>query len=271
MSAAATTPRARTVPDVLRLLWSTVLGWLKAAVSYIGEVFLLANQTVQHILRGEVTRRESFEQMLYIGVGGLPVVTVTVCFAGMVFGLYSVEQFKKFGATEVLGTIVSMSMTREIAPVLAATVVAARSGSAIAAEVATMKITEQIDALRALATSPVEFLAVPRYIALVVMLPLMVIVADLAGVWGAGQVASLQGISWQTYLSAIKDRLPLDFVYAGCVKAMIFGALIAISSLRQGYKCGYGSEAVGRTTTQAVVLNIIWIHTANLLLAVLTE
>lgn len=241
-------------------------------IAYVGEIATLGAQTVRHILRGEVTRREAFEEMAFVGVGGLSLVAVTVCFSGLVFGVYSVDQFRKFGASDVLGVVIAMTMCREVAPVLAATVVAARSGSAIAAEVATMKITEQLDALRSLATSPIEFLAVPRYIALVLMMPLLTIIADLTGVWGGGLIAYLQGMSWRQYFNPIIERLPFDHVLSGLVKAMVFGALIAISSLRQGFRCGYGSEAVGRTTTQAVVYNILWIHFANLLLAIaLTE
>ncbi|MCC7493259.1 MAG: ABC transporter permease [Fimbriimonadaceae bacterium] len=244
---------------------------LLAFLGYLGDVVLLGNQTVQFILRGQVTRREVFDQMAAIGVAGLPLVALTVCFSGMVFGVYGVEQFKAFGLTNLLGGITAMSMTREVAPVLAATVVAARSGSAIAAEMATMKITEQLDALRALATDPVEYLAVPRYIALVFTLPMLALVGMCAGTWGGGLVATWSGISWGEYISQIPDRVPPDYVVNGCIKAMVFGALIALASLRQGFRCGYGAESVGRTTTQAVVLNILWIHAANLLLAMLTE
>ncbi len=259
------------LPPLLRQMARTIGHMAMGLLQYVGELVMLANRTVSHILRGEVTRREALEQMAAIGAGGIPLVAVTVAFSGMVFGIYSVQQFEQFGASNMIGLVVAMSMTREVAPVLAATVVAARSGSAIAAELATMKITEQIDALRALATDPVEYLAVPRYIALVLTLPGLALIGMITGIYGAGLVAYLQGITWREYFAMVPDRLPPDFVVNGCIKAMIFGALIAISSLRQGFACGYGSEAVGKTTTKAVVYNIIWIHLANLLIALVTE
>lgn len=262
-----TVPLPPTVRRLFRAVGTRALGLLE----YVGELVMLANRTVSHILRGEVTRREAFEQMAAIGSGGIPLVAVTVAFSGMVFGLYSVQQFQQFGASNMVGLVVAMSMTREVAPVLAATVVAARSGSAIAAEIATMKITEQLDALRALATDPIEYLAVPRYIALVLTLPGLALIGMITGIYGAGLIAYMQGITWREYFSLVPERLPIDFVVNGCIKAMIFGALIAISSLRQGFACGYGSEAVGKTTTRAVVYNIIWIHLANLLIAMMTE
>lgn len=240
---------------------------LLRGLSYLGDFVLLMNQTVQHLLRGEVTRRETFAQLAAMGVGSLPLVVVTVAFSGMVFGVYAVAQFRQMGATDLIGALVAMSMSREVAPVLAATVVAARCGSAIAAEVGTMKITEQLDALRSLATDPVEYLAVPRYIGLVLMLPLLTFVAMLAGIWGAGVMGSLQAVPWSQYIASVWDRLPLEFVLIGVIKGMVFGALIAVSSYRQGVRAGFGSESVGRATTQAVVNNILWIHAANLLLA----
>ena len=240
-------------------------------LAYVGETMSLGHRIIQHIFRGEVTRQGCFEQMALIGVGSLPLVLLTVSFSGMVFGVYAADQFKAFGATNMIGAITAMSMCREVAPVLAATVVAARSGSAIGAELATMKITEQIDALRALATDPVAYLAVPRYVALVLMLPMLALVGMVSGTLGSALVCYTRGISWPVFYTMIPSRLPLDHVVNGCIKAAVFGGLMAMASLRQGFRCGYGSEAVGRTTTQAVVYCIIWIHAANLVLAALTE
>lgn len=271
MSAAEHDRQPIALPPMVRRFVGTVGSSALGLLHYVGELVMLANRTVSHILRGEVTRKECFDQMAAIGAAGVPLVAVTVAFSGMVFGVYSVQQFEQFGASNMIGLVVAMSMTREVAPVLAATIVAARSGSAIAAEVATMKITEQLDALRALATDPIEYLAVPRYIALVLTLPGLALIGMVTGIYGAGLVAYLQGITWREYFALVPERLPPDFVINGCIKAMIFGALIAISSLRQGFACGYGSEAVGKTTTRAVVYNIIWIHLANLLIAMVTE
>lgn len=251
------------------------LAWIGAAVtavlSYFGQFAIFGNALVQYIMRGEVTRRETFQQMALVGVDGLPLVALTVGFSGLVFGVYTVAQFQRFGAADQLGMVVSMSMTREVAPVLVATVIAARSGSAIAAEAATMKITEQLDALRSLATDPIQFLGVPRYMALVLMLPLLTLVGDVCGTLAAGAMGTLHGISWRQYIGSIQANLPFDHVVHGMIKAAVFGALIAIASLLQGFRCGFGTQAVGRATTQAVVLDIIWIHFANLIIAASTN
>ena len=235
-------------------------------LAYVGDVVALGHQIVMHILRGEVTRRELLEQMAFIGASGMPLVALTVGFSGLVFGVYSVSQFKQFGATDMVGQVIGVSMSREVAPVLAATVIAARSGSAIAAELATMKITEQIDALRALATDPLEYLAVPRYVALVLCMPMLALVGMFAGTLGAALLAVQQGVTVQVFLDSLTKHVPVDYVITGCTKSIVFGALIALASLRQGLRCGYGSEAVGRTATQAVVLSLLWIHAANLIL-----
>lgn len=242
-----------------------------ALFAYFGELAQLCHETVQHILRGEVTRREAFDQLSMIVVGSWPIVAVTVCFSGLVFGIYAVAQFKNFGASSLIGVVAAQSMSREVAPVLAATVVAARCGSAIAAEIATMKVTEQIDALRALATDPIEYLAVPRYIALVVGLPMLALIGMTAGTWGAGMIANMNGISWREYFSQVPEKVPPEFVVNGCIKATVFGALVAIASIRQGLRCGYGSEAIGRATTAAVVYSIVLIHLANLLISAVTQ
>ena len=252
----------------MRLAASAVGRALRSLVAYLGEFFLLGHAIVMHVLRGEVTRRELFEQMWRCGVAGLPLVAVTVGFSGLVFGVYTVAQFKQFGATEFIGGVVGISMAREVAPVLTATVMAARTGSSIAAEVSTMKITEQIDALRALATDPIEYLAVPRYVALVLTLPLLALVGMATGTLGAASLATLQGVPLRQFFDSLQQMLPMDYVVTGCTKAMVFGALMAIASLRQGLRCGHGSAAVGQATTQAVVLCVLWIHLANLLLAI---
>lgn len=240
-------------------------------LGYLGEIAALAHQVVAHILRGELDRRELFSQMMRCGLRAAPLVMVTVGFSGLVFGVYAVAQFQLFGLADWIGGVVGQSMTRELAPTLAATVVAARSGSAIAAEVATMKVTEQLDALRAMATDPVEYLAVPRYVALVVMLPLVTMLGILTGTAGSAAMAVVRGVPIYTFLDSFQASTPFDYLINGLIKAGIFGGIIAIVSVRQGLRCGYGAEAVGRATTLAVVLCVLLIHTANLLVAIITS
>lgn len=253
-------------------------GWLQAllgevgrltlvAVGYVGEFVSLNFRIVMHVIRGEVTRRELFDQMWLCGVRGLPIVLLTVGAVGLVVGVYMVPMFVMFGASGFIGGVTTKAMLREAGPILGATVIAARSGSAIAAEIGTMRVTEQLDALRALATDPVEYLATPRYIALALMVPLLVLCGILAGLLGAALIAGLEGVTIRQFVESMGNLVKVDDLVTGLTKCVVFGELIAVASLHQGFRTGHGSEAVGRATTQSVVLCVLWIHLTNLALA----
>ncbi|HIE52001.1 MAG TPA: ABC transporter permease, partial [Armatimonadetes bacterium] len=162
-----------------------------------------------------------------------------------------------------------LSIVRELGPVLTAIVVAARSGSAIAAEIGTMKVTEQLDALRALATDPIEYLVVPRYLASLITLPLLTIMADVCGTMGGFVVAVGAGVSREIYLKSVLRLVKADHLLTGLVKAVVFGTLISIVGCQQGFRTGQGAAAVGRATTNSVVLCVVLVHIADYFLALI--
>jgi len=234
---------------------------------FIGTTWILLGMTLRYILTGAVSVRDTFDQMAFIGVNSLPIVLVTVAFSGMVLALYMADFLVDFGVGSYVGAAVGLSVAREIGPVLTAVVVAARAGSAMAAEIGSMKVTEQIDALRALATSPIQYLVVPRFLACVVMLPVVTVMAIAVGIAGGYGVAVINGVAGGGYISSIQQWVVLRDVLMGCLKTVFFGATIAIVGCQQGLTTTGGATGVGRATTNAVVFSIILVYILNFLLA----
>jgi phospholipid/cholesterol/gamma-HCH transport system permease protein len=225
---------------------------------------ILFVQTLGWILRPPLEGREILKQMERVGVQSLPVVTITAAFTGMVLALQSFTGFKRFGAETMVGTVVALSMTRELGPVLTGLMVSGRMGSAMAAELGTMRVTEQIDALYTLATNPIQYLIVPRFLAAAIMLPILVIFADVIGILG-GYLVSVQILRTNPtlYIRRTWDFLQLNDVYSGLVKAIFFGMIIATISCYQGFSTEGGAEGVGRATTKSVVLSSLIILISN--------
>ncbi|MDH7600585.1 MAG: ABC transporter permease [Armatimonadota bacterium] len=234
---------------------------------FLGDSFLLALRTCGFILRANVDVRDTLRQMAFIGVASLPIVVVTVVFSGAVLSLYMSQLVVKWGVGGYTGAAVGLSIARELGPVVSAVVVAARAGSAIAAEIGTMKVTEQIDALRALAVNPVQYLVVPRVLAAVAMLPLLTLIADVMGVAAGYGVAVLNGVAGESFLSSLKAQVTTYDVTMGLVKTLFFGAVIAIVGSQQGLRTSGGASGVGRATTNAVVKSIVIIYILNFFLA----
>jgi phospholipid/cholesterol/gamma-HCH transport system permease protein len=221
-----------------------------------GRVVLLLLTTVKLMFRRPFEARNTFYQMLEIGVRSLPVVVVTAVFTGMVFALQTYTGFKRFGAEPLVGTVVALSMTRELGPVLTGIIVAGRAGAAIAAELGTMRVTEQIDALETLATNPVQYLVVPRLLAGILMLPAVTIVADIIGILGGYFVTvGLFKTSSIVYWKRTWDFLEMSDIYNGLIKACFFGAALSLVSCYRGFYAGGGAEGVGKATTGAVVIS----------------
>ncbi len=199
--------------------------------------------------------RELFRQMVRVGLGSIPVVLLTAFFTGGVMALQTFTVLRRFNAESYVGTLVGLSMVRELAAVLSSLIVAGRSGSAMGAELGTMRVTEQIDALEVMATDPVHYLVVPRVWATVLTLPLLVVLADAMGVLG-GYVVSvpLMGANPVSYLHASFQFMDLKDLFSGLIKAAVFGFLIAVVGCQQGFYTTGGAEGVGRSTTKAVVL-----------------
>lgn len=220
-------------------------------------------RTTRYVLAGALDRSRIIRQIESIGIGSLPLAALTVVFSTMVLAIHTVGQFIDFGFADKIGYLISASVVREAAPVLVAIMVAAREGSAIAAELASMKITEQIDALRSLATDPVQYLVVPRYVAMLVAMPLLTVISGTAGVFGGWLVAAAHRVPHDIYWNAAARGVTTEDLVSGAVKSLVFGAIVAIVSCHQGLNAGHGAEAVGRATTASVVLCVVLVHAAD--------
>lgn len=235
---------------------------------WLGELALLFFRTVGALLRGRLLPRESLRQMTAMGVNSLPITLVTISFSGMVLALHTANQLKRLGVESLIGGIVSVSMAREAAPVLTAIVVAARVGSSIAAELGTMAVTEQVDALRSLGVSPVHYLVVPRFIAGVLMLPVLTVFANVAGVFGGYVVSVLgAGVSGPLFVNSALTLLQPDDLYLGLAKTFVFGGIVALVGCHEGLRTRGGAAGVGRSTTAAVVASIVLVYVADYFLA----
>jgi phospholipid/cholesterol/gamma-HCH transport system permease protein len=231
----------------------------------IGRIFLAFLATTGHLTIFTVTAigscvrppyypRMILRQMLDIGYFSLPVVGLTALFAGMVLALQSYTGFARFSAEGAVANVVVLSITRELGPVLAGLMVAGRIGASMAAEIGTMRVTEQIDALTTLSTNPLKYLVVPRLIAGLTMFPFLVLVADVIGVFGGYMVAVYKlGFNASNYIQRTYDFLQAEDVNSGLVKAAVFGVIVALMGCYHGYHSKGGAQGVGAATTNAVV------------------
>ena len=249
--------------NFLALIGRVVLGF----IGHIGRLTIFAGTAISHCVRPPLYPRLIGQQMIDIGYYSLPVVGLTAIFSGMVLALQSYTGFARFSAESAVANVVVLSITRELGPVLAGLMVAGRIGASMAAEIGTMRVTEQIDALTTLSTNPFKYLVVPRLVAGVLMLPLLVLVADIIGVFGGYLVGVYKlGFNAGVYINSTVDFLePLD-VISGLVKASVFGFLIALMGCYNGYYSKGGAQGVGAATTNAVVSASILILTSNYLI-----
>jgi phospholipid/cholesterol/gamma-HCH transport system permease protein len=199
--------------------------------------------------------RELFRQMVKVGFNSIPVVFLTTMFTGMVMALQTFTLLRRINAESFVGSGVALSMVRELAPVLSGLIVAGRAGSAMGAELGTMRVTEQIDALEVMATDPVHYLVVPRVWATTIMLPLLVLMGNAVGIIGGYLVAVvLMGANPVTYTDRTFQYMQTNDVFSGLIKAAVFGFLMAAIGCQQGFYTTGGAEGVGRSTTAAVVV-----------------
>ena len=232
-----------------------------------GRLAIFTGIGVSHIVRPPFYPRLLGRQLVEIGYYSLPVVGLTAVFTGMVLALQSYTGFARFNAESAVATVVVLSVTRELAPVLAGLMVAGRIGAAMAAEIGTMRVTEQIDALSTLSTNPFKYLVAPRLLAGLIMLPFCVFVADIIGVFG-GYLISVHKLDFNAavYLKNTWQFLePID-VISGLVKAAVFGFVIALMGCYHGYYSRGGAQGVGAATTNAVVSASILILSCNYLI-----
>ncbi|MHB9132483.1 MAG: MlaE family ABC transporter permease [Armatimonadota bacterium] len=233
-----------------------------------GAGMIILKDALVGIFTGNVrARNRIINQMAVVGTDSLPIVLITLLFGGMVLGLHTTKQMVQLGASGFVGGVVAVSMARELGPTLAGIVVAARVGSSFAAELGAMKITNQIDALRALATNPIRYLVTPRLVACAIMLPILTMYADVTGMLGGALVAINQGVTYQTFINSATQYLEVYDVGGGLLKTMVFGIIIAITSCYVGLKTEGGATGVGRSTTAAVVWSIVLLYASNFLMS----
>lgn len=245
---------------VLQPLGRTLLAGLEA----IGRVALFTVRAVLMALQPPYYPRLIGKQMIEIGYYSLPVVGMTAIFTGMVLALQTYTGFSRFNAATAIPNVVVISICRELGPVLAGLMVAGRIGAAMAAELGTMRVTEQIDALTTLSTNPFKYLIAPRLIAGLTMLPLLVAVADVIGVFGGYLVSVYKlGFNPGTYLKNTIDFVEFIDIFSGLVKAAVFGFLVALMGCYHGFSSRGGAQGVGKATTNAVVTASILILIAN--------
>ncbi len=216
--------------------------------------FAMLWQTILWTFRPPFEGREWLRQMVRVGVDSIPVVFLTTMFTGMVMALQTYNGFHRVHAENFVGSVVALAMLRELSPVLVALMVTGRVGSSMAAEIGTMRVTEQLDALQALATDPVQYLFVPRVIAGIVMLPLLTILGDALGVGGGYLVGvKMMGANPVVYEQNTYQFLKMNDVWSGLIKAAVFGLILTLTGCVRGYYTSGGAEGVGRATTAAVV------------------
>ncbi|MBI3293044.1 MAG: ABC transporter permease [Elusimicrobia bacterium] len=232
----------------------------------LGQVTKLFRQTITWLYKVEA--RNVMAQMVEIGVRSFPVTSLTSLFTGMVLALQTGFSFRKvFNEPLYIGSVVGLSLVKELGPVLTAVVVAGRVGASIAAELGTMKVTEQLDALYTLGTHPVRYLAVPRFIACVTMVPLLTVYADSIGVLGGFFVAFVRhGVPSSVFWDEIR-LIKLHECYHGLIKSIAFAVIIVVTACYKGFTCGEGAEGVGRATTSAVVVSMVLILVSDYFLS----
>ena len=241
-----------------------------AVAGHLGELYTLVTRTLKSPFKKMPRGKYIVQQMYNIGNCSLPVVLLTGLFTGLVLAAQSFSQFKQLNIENLVGAIVCPSMAKELGPVLTGLMLAGRVGAAMAAELGTMRVTEQIDALESLATDPYGFLVFPRLLACVALTPLLVIVSDFVGIIGAYLLSvHVFFIDHHYYMQHSIEYLDAWGIISGALKGGVFGAIICVLSCHKGFTAGRGAEGVGAATTEAVVISSIMILVANFFLTLL--
>jgi phospholipid/cholesterol/gamma-HCH transport system permease protein len=232
-----------------------------------GRVTLFTITSVSHIFRYPFYFKQIGRQMIEIGFYSLPVIGMTTLFAGMVMALQTYSGFSRFNAEGAIAAVVEIALTRELAPVMAGLMVAGRIGAAMAAEIGTMRVTEQIDALKTLSTNPYKYLVVPRIVAGILMMPILVLIGDIIGIYGGYIVGVYKlGFNPANYISATWQNLETMDIVSGLTKAAVFGFVVTLLGCYNGYRSKGGAQGVGTATTNAVVSSSILILILNYIL-----
>ncbi len=239
---------------------------VQTALAFIGDCSLLFLQSVRDFAAGRVRLADLVQQMALVGVDSLGIVLLITAATGSVFAYYIANLSLTVGYTGFVGSGVAYAFLNELGPVLGGVAFAARVGAAIAAEIGTMAVTEQLDALRTMSVSPVQYLVAPRVMAAIIMLPLLILFADLAGVTSGYFFAGMMGVPHSTYMNSIYSFIqPIDLT-DGLIKAVWFALMVGLTSCRQGIRTEGGASGVGRATTSSVVICVVLIFISDLFL-----
>ena len=243
-----------------------------AAITTVGDIAVFSFRTWRWLLARRPRRSVLLPAMYQIGVESLPVVLITGLFIGMVLAVQTFDSFHLMHMETRLGSVINASLVRELGPVLAATMLAGRVGSAMAAELGTMRVTEQIEALRALGANPIQYLVVPRFLACFLLIPMLTALTDVLGMLG-GWFFSTQilGVDSAHYWHHSVDYIGAYDILSGLCKSVFFGATIALIACHRGFHCGAGAEGVGRAATEAFVLSFVGILVIDFFLGVFIQ
>jgi phospholipid/cholesterol/gamma-HCH transport system permease protein len=241
--------------------------WVLEVVQYLGGLVVFAFAAFRQLFRTPVFFTETVLQMYSIGVRSMPLVCLAALSTGAVLGMQTIDILGKFGAVQYVAAVVGLSVVKELSPVITALLVAGRSGSGISAELGSMVVTRQVDALKVLAVNPLKFLATTRIMACMIVVPLLTALADLLGISGGLMIAVFQkGISYRTYILKTLEFLTLSDVLPGLFKGAVFGLIIGVVACYEGLRVKGGTEGVGRSTTAAVVLASLLIFVSDVYL-----
>jgi phospholipid/cholesterol/gamma-HCH transport system permease protein len=239
-------------------------------LAYVGSLATLGRNAAYYTFvapfQGKPLRlQRAVSQAMDVGVRALPILSLITFFIGLILALQAAYELRRFGAMSYVATAVAISMSRELGPLITAIVVIGRSGSAFAAEIGTMKVTEELDALKTMAISPVRFLVTPKFLAMIVMLPCLTIWANAMGILGGSLFGVAQAdFTFQRYIQVSLESLMLRDIVTGLIKSVMFGITITAVGCQEGFSTGAGAEQVGRSTTRAVVMSIFLVVLVDL-------
>ena len=245
-----------------------VIGRSRELLAFVGELVL----SFGRLVRGKATylRSDLVQYIQEAGAEALPIVSLISFLIGMIFAFVGVMQLENFGAGIYTANLVAVAMVREMAPIMTAIIMAGRTGAAYAAQIGTMKVNEEVDALTTLGMDPIDFLVTPRVIALIVMLPMLTLYGSLMGILGGAFVGlAMLDVSLPQYVSQTVESVGLNSLLGGLFKSVVYGSLVAIAGCQQGLACGNSAMAVGESTTRAVVMGIVLIVVSASILTVI--
>lgn len=245
---------------LIKQLEDNLVARTRVFFGFLGGLASLSAQTLMLTFMPPFKGKRVMEQAKRAGTDSLPIVSLIAFFIGVIFAFQIAYLMRRLGSEMYIASIVALSIVRELGPVITALIVAGRVGAAITAEIGTMQVTEQVDALISLATSPLQYLVVPRFLALSLMLPILTLYADIIGILGGWMICVLKlGIPSSMYMNIAFDSLRFKDIWTGLIKTVFFGMIIALVSCYEGFNVEGGAEGVGKATTRSVVISFIMI------------